>query len=108
MKQFKPSWLPKSRLPPRERKPEPIEHDESLQGFYQSREWKDVRALKKQSNPLCEDCLSRGVVKPVQVVHHVLPVRTHPEFKLSLDNLLSACYACHNRSHPEKGKARQP
>jgi 5-methylcytosine-specific restriction protein A len=61
--------------------------------------WRKLRALKARIDPLCEVCLKRGVTVPLDVVHHVRPIDTHPELRLSLDNLESLCKAHHDKIH---------
>ena len=40
-------------------------------GFYKSKAWKDCRAAYfKAARGLCERCLSKGIYKPGEIVHH--------------------------------------
>lgn len=78
--------------------------------FYKSLAWRRARKLAlERDHYICQDCLAarrRGErLRPrtATVVHHVLPVETHPELRLELDNLVSLCAACHDKRHPEKG-----
>lgn len=41
--------------------------------YYQSKEWKQLRAYKLSINPLCEDCEDEGKVTEGTVVDHVRP-----------------------------------
>lgn len=41
------------------------------------------------------------------MVHHIKPIKEHPELALSLDNLMSLCDQCHDEMHPEKLPARR-
>jgi 5-methylcytosine-specific restriction endonuclease McrA len=55
--------------------------------------WKALRleALRRDGFRCC-DCGARGRLE----VHHVKPVRTHPELAFDLGNLRSLCGSCHN------------
>lgn len=67
--------------------------------FYNSGAWKRTRANKLSLQPLCEVCLRDSNTKSIaDMVHHRHDIRTHIgwEQRLSLDNLESICYACHN------------
>ena len=44
---------------------------ESRQKIYQTTEWKKLRLAKLQQNPLCEPCLTKGVVTPAIDIHHI-------------------------------------
>ena len=61
--------------------------------------WQKVRAIKAANDPLCEQHLKQGAIVPLDVVHHIKPVETHPELRLVLDNLMSLCTACHEAIH---------
>ena len=65
------------------------------------RHWREVRARYAQQHPLCEECLKRGKLVPLDEVHHKLPLSrggTH-----SPANLESLCKSCHTRIHRELG-----
>lgn len=66
--------------------------------------WQGVRAIKASQDPLCEMCLKNGHIKPLDVVHHIRPIETHPELRLSFDNLMSVCVACHESIHQKMGR----
>lgn len=68
--------------------------------FYLSRAWRDLRVVAlSRDHHLCQSCLSRGRLRPADVVHHIQSIETHPELALALDNLRSLCIMCHNRLH---------
>lgn len=41
--------------------------------YYQSKEWKKLRAYKLSLNPLCEDCEEQGITTPGHTVDHIQP-----------------------------------
>jgi len=57
-------------------------------------QWQKVRARFLTANPLCVECLARGIATPASEVHHILPLSrggTHDE-----DNLMALCKPCHS------------
>lgn len=60
--------------------------------FLQTPRWKALRqqALRRDHYQ-CKECGAGGRLE----VHHVKPVRTHPELVYDLDNLLCLCKSCH-------------
>ena len=80
--------------------------------IYNSREWKALRLLKLQQNPLCEMHYAKGKGKIVSAhcVHHIVPIETAKTMdemrRLAFDpkNLQSLCDECHAKIHKEMGK----
>lgn len=64
--------------------------------FYQSRQWRKVRALFVSLNPLCVKCEERGLVVPVAEVDHIKPIRLGGA-EFDFENLQSLCKSCHAR-----------
>ena len=65
------------------------------------RAWKRIRDRYALKHPFCEECYRKGVMRPVEEVHHKLPLSeggTHDE-----ENLVSLCQPCHARIHAERG-----
>jgi len=81
-----------------------------FQGIYQDRRWKALRELKCQNNPVCEECIKKGIYKQVEEVHHIIPWEsgTTKEEQESLafdyDNTKSLCIDCHKEAHRELNK----
>ena len=73
--------------------------------FYGSKKWQRERQLYKQSHPFCERCLSKGLYKPVEIVHHKehLTEEKSKDARIALNfsNLESLCLDCHNKEHFE-------
>jgi 5-methylcytosine-specific restriction enzyme A len=44
-------------------------------GFYQSRQWRSVRAAFLREHPLCGACGAKGLLLPARVVDHVQPIK---------------------------------
>ena len=57
--------------------------------YYQTKEWKQIRAYKFQLNPLCEDCQDEGKTTPTHTIDHIVPRKQGGSD--SIDNLRSRC-----------------
>lgn len=69
-------------------------YDRHGAAVYRSKRWKSVRFLAKRRDGFaCAECSARGRLE----VHHVKPIKTHPELAFELSNLLSLCPSCHAR-----------
>ncbi|WP_408692970.1 HNH endonuclease [Vibrio fortis] len=64
--------------------------------IYQSTKWRKLRARKAKANPICEECLTYNVIKPLDVVDHVKEILDYPELAYTFSNLRSLCHSCHN------------
>ena len=62
--------------------------------FYQSRRWRSLRSLKLQQNPLCEECEKNGILRPADMVDHIVPINKGGA-PLDMNNLQSLCNRCH-------------
>jgi 5-methylcytosine-specific restriction protein A len=63
-------------------------------GIYKTARWKAVRKeAKDRDGWKCADCGARGRLE----VHHIKPIRTHPELAYDLDNLKSLGPSCHHK-----------
>ena len=65
------------------------------------RAWKRIRDKYVQEHPFCELCFQRGVIVPVEEVHHKKPLSeggTHDR-----SNLIALCKSCHSRIHANRG-----
>ncbi len=65
------------------------------------RAWHRIRTRYAELHPYCELCFEKGIMVPVEEVHHKLPLAeggTHDK-----DNLISLCKSCHARLHAKRG-----
>ena len=65
------------------------------------RAWKRIRDRYASEHPLCEICLKKGHLTPVEEVHHIIPVSkggTHAR-----GNLMALCQSCHTKIHHDLG-----
>lgn len=81
------------------------------QKYYQNPQWKVLRKIKIQQNPLCEECLKNEIVTPAHDVHHIkspfdggLSEMERYRRLLDWNNLISLCRECHNAIHNENLK----
>ena len=65
-------------------------------GFYQSSNWRRLRANFLRLHPLCRACADRGQTVVAEVVDHVLPIKDGGA-RLDTANLQALCVSCHNR-----------
>ena len=87
-------WLPK----PRDNRSK-AEKNKSWGGdtsFYRTAPWRKLRKLVLDKNPLCVHCLKEDIVKPADVVDHIVPVKRGGD-KLNESNLQGLCHQCHNK-----------
>lgn len=79
---------------------EKYDRDPAVRRRY-GRAWSRIRASYVKEHPFCEKCFERGIIVPVEEVHHIVPLSeggTHAR-----DNLISLCKSCHSRIHAERG-----
>lgn len=77
---------------------------ESIKEFYRSNAWRKVRDnYWRKRKGLCERCLSKGILKAGDEVHHKkrLTVRNinDPKVALNEENLEVLCADCHHAEH---------
>ena len=71
--------------------------------FYNSRDWRKLRAFILAGEPLCRECSAVATV-----VDHITPIRLGGS-KWSHENLQPLCAGCHNKkSRSEYGKTTLP
>lgn len=77
---------------------------EGRQTFYKSPKWRRLRNQKKQDQPLCESCLKKGILKPMDAVHHIIDIsdKLTEENALDYSNLMSLCDSCHSKITSQK------
>jgi len=80
---------------------------EEQQRFYKSKKWQAVRqAYFKKAKGLCEICLSKGLIKQGEIVHHVIEMdseKIHNErLAYGFDNLQLVCRECHAKIHEQE------
>ena len=75
--------------------------------FYNSKAWKRTReSYAKSQRNLCEICLSKGLLRPGEIVHHKVHLTpdniNDPTVTLSFDNLQCVCRECHAEIHDRR------
>lgn len=84
---------------------------EWAKAFYKSAAWKNCREyVYRRSRGLCEECLRRMVVKPGEIVHHLIELTpenvTNPAIALNPANLRLLCRDCHADIHKHREQKR--
>lgn len=94
-----------------------------MQAFYKSGAWlRKRREVLAYDHYECQDCKAAGRYTRAEMVHHEKHVRDRPDLALSMwhvdpatgertRQLISLCFACHERRHPErlhKGERKPP
>lgn len=66
-------------------------------------DWRQARAIKLRSDPVCEDCIDEhdageptGPLETAAEVHHIQKIATHPHLRLVQENLRSLCKRHHS------------
>lgn len=80
--------------------------------FYSSKAWQRTRtAYTKARRGLCEVCLSKGIVKPGEIVHHKIHLDpkniNNPSITLDWNNLQLVCRDCHAAIHELNQRKRR-
>ena len=81
--------------------------------IYNSSNWKKLRNAYLMQNPLCAECLEKGIVTPAVEVHHVIPILSGNdememlELALNPNNLKSLCFDCHHEVHNKKRRGNK-
>lgn len=78
----------------------------SNQGLYNTPQWKSLRELKIDNDPLCELCRPIGRLTPATEIDHIKSISesNYQELFLDYDNLQSLCNPCHRfKTNRDKG-----
>ena len=88
---------------PRKKTSYQTERRELRQKGYNTTAWRNAREAYLTEHPLCENCLSRGVVKPAEHVHHKRSPFKGDDVNWTLlldpNNLQALCAECHRLEH---------
>jgi 5-methylcytosine-specific restriction enzyme A len=69
--------------------------DKPWRAWYATTRWQRIRTHQLTQHPLCERCLSRNLVVPATIVHHV-DKHEGDEVKFWNGPLASSCKPCHD------------
>jgi 5-methylcytosine-specific restriction protein A len=64
---------------------------------YDTQAWRRLRRAFIGANPLCKRCEENGLLVAATEVHHKLPLTSHPDLKMSWENLEGLCKSCHSK-----------
>ncbi len=77
-------------------------------GFHHWPVWRRARKLALQRDHYLCQLRLRGCTRLATEVHHIKPVDQAPELALSLDNLTSVCWRCHEQTKQRGQKKKLP
>lgn len=82
------------------------------EAFYKSNKWRCVReSYYKKARGLCEICLSKGLIKRGEIVHHIIEMdseKIHDEqLAYGFANLQLVCRDCHAELHPKQKRRKK-
>jgi 5-methylcytosine-specific restriction protein A len=66
--------------------------------FYDTAQWKNLRAWFRGQHPLCQECERQGITTPSKIIDHIIPIEDGGDM-LDAGNLQALCVACHNKKH---------
>ncbi len=77
--------------------------DRQVKRLYNSQAWRQTRLMVlARDHHRCCDC--GGLA---WTVHHIKPLRAHPELALRAENLRTMCHACHGKEDGKRGTPAQ-
>jgi 5-methylcytosine-specific restriction protein A len=79
------------------------------EGFYHTPAWRKIRKLALQRDHyLCQECLKADKITRATEVHHIETANDNPDKALTLDNLVSLCWDCHEKTKTKKKMKNAP
>lgn len=75
-------------------------------GFYQSKDWRVLRAAVLRESPLCVVCKAKDHLIAAGVVDHVVPLKDGGA-RFDRANLQPLCVSCHNRKTARETAGRR-
>ena len=68
------------------------------------KQWRRIRSIYIKAHPYCEECYRKGIMTPVEEVHHIKPLSEGGTNDPG--NLMSLSKSCHSKIHAEHGDRR--
>lgn len=78
------------------------QRDPESKRFYNSRAWLNLRKVKLNQSPLCEECLLRNEMVAATTADHIKDMRSGGD-PCDINNLQSLCASCHSKKHSIDG-----
>ena len=64
--------------------------------LYNTPAWRHLAKRVRDEEPLCRMCRARGIVRPSEVVDHIVPHKGNKALFWDRENLQALCAPCHN------------
>ena len=81
-------------------------HYHQGKAIYTSSRWLRLREQYVAQNPLCEDCLSRGIVTEGNDVDHIVEIKDGGD-PFDIKNLRHLCTSCHRHKTGQEMRKRR-
>ena len=73
---------------------------DNTEAFYNSKAWRRLsHRIINAAHKECRICKQEHRLTRAVLVHHVKPLREHPELAYEPSNLMPLCHDCHERMH---------
>ena len=69
---------------------------DAFNAMYQTRHWKQIRTTQLSKQPLCQSCLSRGIVASAKHIDHLFPWSWIGKDAFYRNIFQSLCHECHS------------
>ena len=69
---------------------------DAFNAMYQTRHWKQIRATQLSKQPLCQSCLTNGIVTPAKHIDHLFPWSWIGQDAFFRNIFQSLCHQCHS------------
>ncbi|MDQ8644368.1 HNH endonuclease signature motif containing protein [Enterococcus sp. FR169] len=75
--------------------------------FYRSKAWRKLSYTYRLNHPVCEECLSHGIIVKSDMVDHMEEIRDNWDRRYDETNLRALCWSCHNTKTARERKRRE-
>lgn len=87
------------------RKKQKTKEKKHTESIYGTARWKKIHNIKKKNNPLCETCLKKGIVTPMDLADHIKEILDGGK-PFDINNTQSLCVKCHAKKTAKERKKR--
>lgn len=65
--------------------------------LYGTQRWRKLSVAFKRRHPCCSECENNGLVRPTEIVDHIVPAKEDLSLFWEWSNLRALCHDCHNK-----------